>query len=105
MRRVSDTGRSLTSSHRAPLPDGRYDHLPEVRAARRGLVAQHKALMLSVWRRHAHICENYSPARTTARDGDDCTGMNFYHWGALTGFIGLLEAEDGRRAAGLQPHA
>ena len=73
----------------------RYDHLPEVRAARLALVAQHRALFLSVWRRHAHICENYSPARATARDGDDCTGMNFYHWGALTGFVSLLEAEGG----------
>ena len=66
-----------------------------MRAARLALVAQHRALFLSVWRRHAHVCENYSPARATARDGDDCTGMNFYHWGALTGFVSLLEAEGG----------
>ena len=72
----------------------RYDHLPEVRAARLALVAQHRALFLSVWRRHATCAE--LAARATARDGDDCTGMNFYHWGALTGFVSLLEAE-GRR--------
>ena len=50
----------------------RYDHLPEVRAARLALVAQHRALFLSVWR-HAHVCELLAGARarrataTTAR--------------------------------------
>ena len=29
---------------------------------------------------------------TPKRDAAECTGMHFYHWGALTGFIGLVEA-------------
>ena len=66
-----------------------YDHLPEARAARRGLVVQMRLLMHSQWDRHGHICENYSP-RVGATD---CPSMKFYHWGALTGFISLLERE------------
>jgi len=66
----------------------RYDHVAEVAAARRGLCKQMGGLFLDLWRRHAHVCENYSPLR----DASACSGMRFYHWGALTGFIGLLEA-------------
>ena len=40
--------------------------------------------MLDMWRRHRHICENFSPHK----DGADCTGTKMYHWGALGGFSG-----------------
>ena len=33
-------------------------------------------------------CENFSPWRNAT----ECTGMHFYHWGGLAGFISLLEA-------------
>ena len=65
-----------------------YDHVPEVRQARRALVKQMRGLGLSQWRRHRHVCENFGPHKDT----EDCTGDHFYHWGGLAGFIGLVEA-------------
>ena len=47
--------------------------------------------MLSQWRGHRHICENYSPHKTADDHGGDCSGTKFYHWGALTGMITLIE--------------
>ena len=66
-----------------------YDDEPSgvVRKGRRALVKQMGQLYLSQWRRHGHCCENYNPHK----NGTECTGMYFYHWGALNGFIGLLE--------------
>ena len=46
------------------------------------------ALFLNQWRAHHHVCENFSPWRNAT----ECTGMHFYHWGGLAGFIGLLDA-------------
>lgn len=68
-----------------------YDHLPIVRQGRKALCAQLEKLMLSQWREHRHICENYNPHRTADTSSGDCSGTKFYHWGALTGLIGLLE--------------
>merc|ERR1712216_1011357 len=65
----------------------RYAHLPEVAAAKSALASQMAKLMLSQWRRHRHICENYGPHKNTT----DCTGTRFYHWGALNGLIQLLD--------------
>ena len=59
-----------------------------VEHARRQLVTQMRGLLLTQWRAHRHVCENFSPKR----EWSDCTGMKFYHWGGLTGYIGLLEA-------------
>jgi len=59
---------------------------PEFASARRAKIAlakQHQQLMLSQWRKHRHICENYSPHKVA----DDCTGDPFYTWGALTGLL------------------
>ena len=64
-----------------------YDHLEIVRKGRKALCSQMKKLMLSQWHSNRHICENYNPHR----NGTDCTGTKFYHWGALTGLISLLE--------------
>lgn len=65
----------------------RYDSVPSVRTARKALCKQMKALFLSQWTRNGHICENFGPHKDT----QDCTGNRFYHWGALAGFIGLIE--------------
>jgi len=68
-----------------------YDHVPEVRAGRKALCKQMTALMLSQWRQHRHICENFSPHKTADDHGGDCSGTKFYHWGALAGMITLVE--------------
>ena len=68
-----------------------YDHVPAVRAGRKALCSQMTALMLSQWRAHRHICENYSPHKTADDHHGDCSGTKFYHWGALTGMITLVE--------------
>jgi hypothetical protein len=65
-----------------------YDSVPAARQARRGLASQMQQLMLSQYRAHRHICENFGPHR----DSQECTGMHFYHWGALAGFLSILEA-------------
>ena len=70
-----------------------YDHVPDVRKGRKALVAQHRELMLAQWRKWHHICENYNPHKTADTSGGDCSGTKFYHWGALTGLIGIVERE------------
>lgn len=69
----------------------RYDHVPVVRTARKALCKQMTALMLSQWRLHRHICENYSPHRTADDHNGDCSGTKFYHWGALNAMITMVE--------------
>jgi len=68
-----------------------YDHVPAVRAGRKALCKQMTALMLSQWREHRHICENYNPHRTADTSKGDCSGDKFYHWGALNGMITMVE--------------
>ena len=46
------------------------------------------AVSFSRWRRNGDVCENYMPHKVAPT----CTGLPFYHWGALTGFISLLDA-------------
>ena len=58
--------------------------------ARKALSKQMGSMFLSMWRRHAHVCENFSPHK----DAGDCTGDKFYHWGALAGLLLLLEEEE-----------
>lgn len=71
----------------------RYDAVPEVRAARRELVAKSQALLLKNWRAHGHVLENYN-----ADTGDNTVapgkmgGDSFYYWGGLLGTIALMEA-------------
>lgn len=65
----------------------RYTHLPEIAAAKTALSKQMSELMISQWRRHRHICENYGPHKNTT----ECTGTQFYHWGALNGLIKLMD--------------
>ena len=47
--------------------------------------------MMSQWDQHRHICENYNPHKDADTTEGDCSGTRFYHWGALTGVIGLME--------------
>ena len=70
-----------------------YDHVPIVRKGRRALVKQMRALMLEQWRSRGLICENFYPAKGAVPSGCSPGAMHMYHWGALTGFIGLLEAD------------
>lgn len=65
-----------------------YDNVSSARHARQSLVKQMNAMMLNKWQNNGYICENYSPHKVST----GCTGQPFYHWGALTGFISLLEA-------------
>jgi len=62
-----------------------YD-LPD---ARRDFVEKSTNLLLQSWTGERHIYENYN---AETGQGDDA-GMSdkFYHWGALLGFIGLME--------------
>ena len=70
-----------------------YDHVPIVRTARKALTVQMEALLLTQWRDKRHICENFSPKKPPAGSWAkfDCTGTKMYHWGALTGLIGVVE--------------
>jgi len=65
-----------------------YDNVPAARQARQALARQMNSMMLRQWQLNGDVCENYSPKK----DATACTGMPFYHWGALTGWLSLLEA-------------
>ena len=71
-------------------------------AAMAALAEQKTAMMMSMWDRNRHSCENYSPYSPTSllpagTDGTrvklntECTGWEFYHWGALNGLLAILE--------------
>ena len=64
-----------------------YRSVPSAAQARKSLTVQMNAMMLKQWNDHGFICENYGPHKNTSR----CTGQSFYHWGALTGFLSLVE--------------
>ena len=79
------------------LDHPRYANVTQVRAARQAMVAPSESLEREVWRSSGHICENFCPGNvstsgTIASGKAACCGGHMYHWGALTGFIGLLEA-------------
>lgn len=66
----------------------RYD-LPEARGA---LVDKSGDLFLKEWRERRHIHENYN---AISGEGDDVGSSDrFYHWGALLGYMRLLETEE-----------
>lgn len=65
-----------------------YAHIPEIAQAKAAMSKQLATLMLTQWRMHAHICENYGPHRNTS----ECTGTQFYHWGALNGLVLLIDS-------------
>jgi len=62
-----------------------YD-LPQVR---QDLAAKSLALLLHEWNTEGHVHENYN---ALTGDGDDVNSSDiYYHWGALLGFMALLE--------------
>ncbi len=65
---------------------------PELYDAQRDLAAKSAALLLSEWRAHGHVHENYN-----GNTGEGCDKPNsdrFYHWGGLLGLIALIEQGD-----------
>merc|ERR1712039_1114758 len=83
----------------------RYAVIPEVRQARTTLAKQKTSMMMSMWQRKRHICENYSPYSplSSLPPGDnqkntECTGWQFYHWGALNGLLSVLELQNRSRS-------
>ena len=46
-------------------------------------------MMLEQWRAHRRICENYYPAK--GHVGCSPGAMQMYHWGALAGFVSLID--------------
>jgi len=65
-------------------------HDPAVDDARKNLCAQSQALLLKTWYSDGHVHENYNGDNGEGNDSGNSDP--FYHWGALTGFIGLIEA-------------
>ena len=72
--------------------------------AREALAAQKGAQVLDMWVRNRHVCENYSPLAPGSgvapgtvdglpKSNMECTGWEFYHWGALGGLLQILEAQ------------
>jgi hypothetical protein len=66
-----------------------YAGIPEVDDARKALCAQAEGLLMKEWRENCHVHENYNAILGI---GSDVRNSDpFYHWGALNGFISLLE--------------
>jgi hypothetical protein len=72
-----------------------YD-LPD---ARRDIVEKSSSLLLQSWIAERHVYENYNSE--TGQGNDAGMSDKFYHWGALLGFIGLIE--EGHIASPLLP--
>ncbi len=67
--------------------------------ARKDIVNKSRELLLKSWSSHRYIYENYN---AETGEGDDVPNSDkFYHWGALLGFISLVE--DGYLGNPLQP--
>jgi hypothetical protein len=65
-----------------------YANVTSVQTARKGLANSYSRMwMETAWRPSHTVCENYC---VHAQGG--CCGDTFYHWGALAGFMGILEA-------------
>jgi putative isomerase len=57
--------------------------------ARKDFVEKSTNLLLQSWTEERHVYENYNSE--TGRGDDAGMSDKFYHWGALLGFIGLME--------------
>ena len=64
-----------------------YDSIPLIATARKAMVNQMLTMSLETWRTYRHVCENYSPFKNVT----ECTGGTFYSWGALNGYVAMLE--------------
>lgn len=58
-------------------------------AARRDLVDKSAKLLLKAWRENRHVYENYNAVSGVGGDVKDSD--QFYHWGALVGFMSFIE--------------
>lgn len=65
-----------------------YDTLV-INDIRRQFSEKSKNLLLKSWNSHQYVFENYNA--TTGRGDDVENSDKFYHWGALLGFINLIE--------------
>ena len=61
----------------------------ELPDAKRDLVEKSKNLLLKSWLSERHVYENYNAEN--GRGDDSKMSDKFYHWGALLGFISLME--------------
>jgi hypothetical protein len=62
---------------------------PEINEARRQFAGKSKELLLKSWLSDGYVFENYN---ATTGQGDDVTNSDkFYHWGALLGYVNLIE--------------
>ena len=57
--------------------------------AEKEMVDKSKRLLLKTWTGERHIYENYNA--TSGEGGDSGMSDPFYHWGALLGFMDLVE--------------
>lgn len=57
--------------------------------ARKDLVEKSRSLFMKQWQENGYICENYNSATGACDDVRNCD--LFYHWGALLGFITMVE--------------
>ncbi len=65
-----------------------YVNISAVQAARKGLANSYARMwMETAWRPSHTVCENYC-----VHEAGGCCGDTFYHWGALAGFMSILEA-------------
>lgn len=65
-----------------------YANVASVQVARKGLANGYsKMWMETAWRPSRTVCENYC-----VHEAGGCCGDTFYHWGALAGFMTILEA-------------
>lgn len=68
-----------------------YD-TPLINDVRKLLVEKSKGLLLKSWIADGHVFENYNA--TTGQGDDVFNSDKFYHWGALLGFMSLMEEEN-----------
>ena len=61
----------------------------ELPGAERDMVEKSKNLLLKSWIEERHVYENYNAE--TGRGDDAGMSDKFYHWGALLGFIGIMD--------------
>jgi hypothetical protein len=65
-----------------------YD-TPKINDARKLLAEKSRSLLLKSWNAHGYVFENYNAVTGAGDDKDNSD--KFYHWGALLGFIDLME--------------
>jgi len=61
----------------------------ELPLAQKDMVEKSRNLLLKSWIGENHVYENYNSV--TGQGNDDSWSDAFYHWGALLGYIGIIE--------------